>query len=70
MNTITIEIPKEILSGRRGGRRLVLVDPKTFEKEIRRKWQEEDAVKASKAARREWKEGKARPVSDLKELMK
>ena len=70
MPTITIEIPKEILSGRGTSRRLVLVDPKAFEKEIRRKWEEEDAVKASKAARREWKEGKARLVSDLKELIK
>ena len=70
MPTITIEIPKKILERGGSSRRLIVVDPKEFEKDIQRKWEEEDAVRASKAARREWKEGKARVVSDLKELMK
>ena len=70
MATITIEIPKKILERGGASRRLIVVDPKEFGKEMQRKWEEEDAVRASKAARREWKEGKARVISDLKELMK
>ena len=69
MKTLTIEIPEKVLqSGNR--RRLVVVDPRVFAKELRRQWETEDAIKASRAARREWREGKARLVSDLKELIK
>jgi hypothetical protein len=84
MPTITIEIPKKILE--RGGssrRRLTVVDPEEFEKEMRRRWELEDAtarsggaddqggdaIEASRAARREWKEGKTRQIKSLKELM-
>ena len=62
-------IPKKILSGRHGDRQLVVVDPKEFEKELRRRWEEKDALHASRAARREWKQGKTRQIKDLKELM-
>ncbi|TSC76342.1 MAG: hypothetical protein G01um101433_761 [Parcubacteria group bacterium Gr01-1014_33] len=70
MATITIEIPKKILE--RGGslRRLVVVDPKEFEKELRRRWELEDAKEAVEEARQAWKEGKARLVSDLGEVIK
>lgn len=37
MDTITITIPKKILAGRTSGRRLVVVDPKEFEKDLRRR---------------------------------
>ncbi|OGZ97569.1 MAG: hypothetical protein A3J10_03765 [Candidatus Sungbacteria bacterium RIFCSPLOWO2_02_FULL_54_10] len=69
MPTITIEIPKKILERGGSARRLVVVDPKEFEKEIRRQWETADALEASRAARREWKEGKTRQITSLKELM-
>lgn len=67
-NSLVIEIPKKILQGGTA-RRLVVVDPKEFEKEMRRRWEEKDALEASRAARREWKEGKTRQIASLKELM-
>lgn len=86
MATITIEIPDEVLTGRKSVRRLVAVDPKEFEKELRRRWDLGDAKKASKTARREWeekdtleavrimererKQGKLRVLTSMKALMK
>ena len=70
MESITITIPKKILSGRHGTRKLVVVDPKEFEKEIKRKWEENDTREAIRVARQEQKSGKLRVVKDLKELMK
>ena len=69
METITITIPKKMLSTRYGTRRLVLVEPKELTQEARRRWEMEDAKEASGAARREWKQGKTRQIKDLKELM-
>ena len=69
MPTITIEIPKKILERGGSSRRLVVVDPKEFEKEIRRKWEENDTREAIRIARQEQKSGKLRVVKDLKELM-
>jgi len=70
MPTITIEIPKKILE--RGGslRRLVVVDPKEFEKEMRRRWELEDAKQASREARKEVRNGTAREIKSLRELMR
>ncbi len=69
MSTITIEIPQKMLSGKRMPRRLIAVDPKEFEKEMRRRWEMDDAIEASRAARREWKGGRTRQIGSLKELM-
>ena len=69
MPTITIEIPKKILQGGTT-RRLIAVDPKAFEKELRRKWEEKDVIEAVRVMEREKKRGKLRIVNDLKELMK
>lgn len=69
MTTITIEIPKKVLQNG-GARRLLVVDPKEFERELRRRWEVDDAKEASRIARQEWKYGKARLVKDLKVLMK
>ncbi len=68
MPTITIEIPQKVLA-RGVTRRLIVVDPKEFEKELWTRWELEDAKEASRAARREWKEGKTRQIAHLKELM-
>ena len=70
MATITIEIPKKMLASRYGTRRLVLVEPKDLAKEAKRRWEIEDAEEASREGRKAWSEGRARLVSDLKELMK
>ena len=70
METITITIPKKILSGQHGARKLVVVDPKEFEKEIRRKWEEADTRHAIKVAQQERKRGKLKIVADLKEVMR
>ena len=70
MNTITIEIPKKILSGRGVSRRLVVVDPKEFKKEMRRRWEEKDALEAVRTMEREKKQGKLRVLKSLKELIK
>ena len=69
MENIIITIPKKMLSGRHGARQLVVVDPKEFEKELRRKWEEKDAIRASRIGRQEMKQGKARSISSLKDLM-
>jgi len=66
---ITIEIPKKILERGGSSRRLVVVDPKEFEKEIQRRWETYGALEASRAARRDWKGGKTRRIASLKELM-
>ena len=42
-----------MLSGRNVGRRLIVVDPKEFEKELRRKWEEKDALEAVRVMERE-----------------
>ena len=69
MPTITIEIPKKILE--RGTlQKLIVVNPKEFEKELRRRWELEDAKEAVREARQAWKQGKARLVSDLGEIIK
>ncbi|MEK7083027.1 MAG: hypothetical protein AAB972_02550 [Patescibacteria group bacterium] len=70
METITITIPKKMLSGRNVGRRLIVVDPKEFEKELRRKWEEKDALEAVRVMEREKKQGKLRTLKSLKNLMK
>lgn len=68
-STITIKIPRELL--RRGvSRSLIVVDPKEFEKELRRHWEIEDTRKAIKIARQEKKRGKLKVVADLKEIMR
>lgn len=69
METITITIPKKMLSDRYATRRLVLVEPSELAPEARRRWEIEDAKEASRAARREWKQGKTRQIASLKELM-
>ena len=69
METITITIPKKMLSNRYGMRQLILVEPKELTQEARRRWEIEDAKEASRAARREWKQGKTRQIASLKELM-
>ncbi len=69
MPTITIEIPQKVLA-RGATRRLIVVDPKEFEKELRRRWEIQDAKHALLEARRAQKEGKLRRITDLKELMK
>ncbi|OHA08299.1 MAG: hypothetical protein A3A44_02450 [Candidatus Sungbacteria bacterium RIFCSPLOWO2_01_FULL_60_25] len=69
METITITIPKKMLSNRYGTRRLVLVEPKELTQKARRRWEMEDAMEASRSARREWKQGKTRQVGSLRELM-
>ncbi len=69
MTTITIEIPKKILE-RGGTRRLVVVDPKDLEKEMRRRWEMEDAKQALKEARKEVRNGTAREIKSLRELMR
>lgn len=69
MTTITIEIPKKILERGGSARRLVVVDPKEFEKEMRRRWEINDAKEALREARQAWKQGKTRQIGSLKELM-
>ena len=69
MPTITIEIPKKILERGGSSRRLIVVDPKEFEKEMQRKWEENDTREAIRIARQEQKAGKLRPLKDLKDLM-
>ena len=70
MPTITIEIPQKILERGGSARRLVVVDPKEFEKEIRRQWEMNDAKRALKEAREEEKNGTAREIKSLRDLMR
>ena len=70
MTTITIEIPKKVLERGGSSRRLVVVDPKEFEKELRRRWEIEDVKQASKEARKEMENGTAREIKSLRELMR
>ena len=69
MATITIEIPKEILK-RANGRRLLVVDPKEFERDLRRSWEMGDATSALKITRQEQKSGKLKELKSLRQLMK
>lgn len=69
METITITIPKKVFSGHQNTR-LVVVDPKKFERELRRRWEIEDAKGAIREARLAWRGGRARLVSDLGEIIK
>ncbi|OHA00548.1 MAG: hypothetical protein A3C11_02715 [Candidatus Sungbacteria bacterium RIFCSPHIGHO2_02_FULL_49_12] len=69
METITITIPKKMLSSRYGMRQLVLVEPKELTQKARRRWEIEDALEASRSARREWKQGTTRQIGSLRELM-
>lgn len=68
MSKITIEIPEKVLK-RASNRRLVVVDPEEFAKDLRMQWETDDAIKASRKGRKEYKSG-ARLVEDLLELMK
>ena len=70
MPTITIEIPKKILERGGSSRRLVVVDPKEFEKEIHRRWEEKDALDAVRVMEQERKHGKLKVLKSLKDLMK
>ena len=70
MPTITIEIPKKILERGRSARRLVVVDPKEFEKEIRRQWEEKDALEAVRVMELEKRQGKLRVLKSLRDLIK
>ena len=67
MPNITIEIPPKILQ-RGASRRLLVVDPKEFEQELRQRWELDDVRESTRVAHREWKQGKAKLVQDLKEL--
>lgn len=69
MTTITIQISKNILE-RGATRRFIAVDPKEFEKEMRRKWEEADTRQAIRIARQEKKRGGLKAVADLKEIMR
>ena len=69
MPTITIEIPKKILERGGSSRRLLVVDPKEFERDIQRKWEENDTREAIRIARQEQKSGKLRTLKDLKDLI-
>lgn len=69
MATITIEIPKEVLKAG-GNRKLLVVDPKEFAKDLRRSWEMDDALKASKAGRREHRLGKTKTLKSLGQLVK
>ncbi len=70
MPTITIEIPKKILERGGSARRLVVVDPKEFEKDIQRRWEERDALEAVRVMEQEKRQGKLRVLKSLKDLMK
>jgi len=69
MTTITIEIPKEVLK-RANGRKLLVVDPKEFAKDLKKSWEIGDAIKASRLGRREYKLGKTKLLRNLSQLMK
>lgn len=70
MTTITIEIPKKILERGGSSRRLIVVDPKEFEREMRRRWEEKDALEAVRVMELEKKQGKLRVLKSLKDLIK
>ena len=48
---------------------MVVVDPKEFEKEVRRRWEIEEAKQASREARKEVRNGTAREIKSLRELV-
>lgn len=68
MATLTIEISEKVLKS--GARKLIVVDPKEFEKELRRNWEMGNAVSAMKIARQEQKAGKLKELKSLRQLMK
>lgn len=70
METITITIPKKMLSNRYRTKQLILVESKELSKEARQQWEIEDTREAIKIARQEKKQGKLRIVGDLKEIMR
>lgn len=70
METITITIPKKMLSSRYASRQLILVEPQELSKEARRRWEIEDTRKAIKIARQGKKQGKLKVVADIKEIMR
>ena len=69
MATITIDIPEKILK-RGSNQRLLVVDPKEFAKDLKKSWEIEDALKASKLGRREHRLGKTKTVKSLNQLIK
>jgi len=69
MANLIIEIPKDVLK-RGGNRRLLVVDPKEFAKDLKRSWEMGDAVDAVKIARQEQKSGKLKELKSLRQLMK
>lgn len=68
MAIITIEIPEKVLKS--GARKLLVVDPENFAKELKRGWELGDAVSAMKIARQEQKSGKLKELKSLRQLMK
>lgn len=70
MATITIEIPQKILERGGSSRRLVVVDPKEFKKEMQMQWEIEGAKRALREAREEEKNGTAREIKSLRDLMR
>lgn len=70
METITITIPKKMLSGRYGTRQLILAEPQELNKEARQRWELEDAKQALREARKEVRNGTAREIKSLGELMR
>lgn len=68
MANITIEIPEKVLKS--GNRKLIVVDPKEFERDLRQKWEMGDAVSAMKIARQEQRAGKLMELKSLRQLMK
>ena len=69
MANLIIEIPKDVLK-RGGNRRLLVVDPKEFAKDLKRSWEMGDTVDAVKIARQEQKSGKLKELKSLRQLMK
>ena len=69
MATFTIEIPEKVLR-RNGSRKLLVVDPKEFAKDLKKSWEIGDALKASRLGRREHKLGKTKLLRNLSQLMK
>ena len=70
MDTITITIPKKMLSNRYATKQLILVEPKELTQEARRRWEVENAKQALKEARKEVRNGTAREIKNLRELMR
>jgi hypothetical protein len=69
MESITITIPKKMLSRRYATKQLILAEPKELTKEARRRWEIEDTKHALREARKEVRNGTAREIKSLRELM-